>query len=258
MRITCLALAIILVLLTQPAAATQLAEETFTPSFPVYAGGGSGFSGSWTVGGFNAFAADYTARAKSLCYPRLEATGGSVSGSAFSSINGTVRNLALPLGAPGTTVYVSFLIQPRGTLNDGVFNGFFGLTLNGSLGNELFIGKPGAGAVEQYVIENRGGAGQVTSGVDVRTGKTTLLVVKVQFMVGPEVITLYTDPAVGRPEPASNVVKTDLDLGTVTRIGLYSTGAFAIDEIRIGTTFADVLPTQEGPQDEDFPGCSGN
>ena len=166
--------------------------------------------------------------------------------------------LAQLLGAPGSTVYVRFLVQPRGTLNDGVFNGFFGLTVNGSLGNELFIGKPGGGAVEQWVIENRGGAGQVTSGVDARTDKTTPLVVKIQFMAGPEVITLYTDPAVGRSEPASNVVKTDLDLGTVNRIGLYSTGAFAIDEIRIGTTFADVLPTQQDPQDEDFPGCSGN
>jgi len=255
MRIACLALAIALVCLTQPAAAVQLAEETFTPSFPVYANGGSGFSGAWTVGGFNAGAAGYTARAKSLCYPHLVTTGGSVSGDAFSSINGTVRNLAVVLGAPGTTVYVSFLIQPRGTLNDGVFNGFFGLTVNGSLGNELFIGKPGAGAVEQWVIENRGGAGQVTSGVDARTGKTTLLVVKIQFMAGPEVITLYTNPAVGRPEPASNVVKTDLDLGAVTRIGLYSTGAFTIDEIRIATTFDDALPSGSSSSDEDFPGC---
>jgi hypothetical protein len=257
MRIACLALAIVLVLLTQPAAAVQLAEENITPSVPVYANGGSGFNGAWTIGGFNAFVAGYTARAKSLCYPRLETTGGSVSGSAFPQINGTVRNLAQPLGAPGTTAYVSFLIQPRGTLNDGVFQGFFGLTVsNGTpFGNELFIGKPGGGATEQWVIEHRGGFGQVTSGVDVRIGKTTLLVVKIQFMAGPEIITLYVDPAVGRPEPGSNVVKTDLDLGVVTRIGLYSTGAFTIDEIRIGTTFADVLPSGDSSADEDFPGC---
>ena len=262
MRITCLAIAIALVLLSQPAAATQLAEESFTPSFPVYASGGSGFTGAWTVGGFNAFFAGYTARAKSLCYPRLQTTGGSVAGSAFPSINGTVRNLAQPLGAPGTTVYVSFLMQPRGTLNDGVFNGFFGLTLNGSAGNDLFIGKPGGGAVEQYVIENRGGAGQVTSGVNVRTGKTTLFVLKAQFMAGADVFTLYTNPAVGKPEPASNVVKTDVDLGTVSRIGIYSTGAFVIDEVRIGTTFADVVPARHGSHDDDddddFHGCSGD
>jgi hypothetical protein len=38
-------------------------------------------------------------------------------------------------------------------------------------------------------------------------------------------------------------VEADLDLGVISRIGIYSTGAFAIDEVRIGTTFAEVVPT---------------
>jgi len=105
MRIACLAVAITLLLLTQPAAAVQLAEETFTPSFPVYANGGSGFSGAWTVGGFNAGAAGYTARAKSLCYPHLVTTGGSVSGDAsFLSLLSLRSPLSLRPGdnvAPG-------------------------------------------------------------------------------------------------------------------------------------------------------------
>ena len=251
-----LALAALLTLAAvPPAMAAELAEDHFTLSFPIYANGGFGFSGAWTQGGFNAFASGYSQRAKSLCYPRLDAAGGSVSGDAFPSINGAVRNLAQPLGAPNTTAYVSFLIQPRGAINDGVFNGFFGLTLNGSLGNDLFIGKPGGGALDQYVIENRGGAAQVPSGLQVKSGKTVLLVLKAQFMAGNDVFTLYTNPSVGKPEPASNVVKTDVDLGTVSKIGIYSTGAFTIDEIRIGTTFADVLPVRDGAQDEDFPGC---
>ena len=250
-----LAAALLAIVLAAPAFAVQLAEENFTPAFPVYAGGGSGFSGAWTVGGFNAFAARYSERAKSLCYPRLEAAGGSVSGQAVQSINGTVRNLAIPLGATDTTAYVSFLIQPGGTLNDGIFGGFFGLTLNGSAGNDLFIGKPGGGALEQYVIENRGGAGQISSGVTAKVGQTTLFVLEAQFMAGNDVFTLYVNPAVGKPEPGSAIVKTDVDLGTVSRIGIYSTGAFTIDEIRIGTTLADVLPVRDGAQDEDFPGC---
>src|SRR3954462_7155462 len=152
---------LIVIFLGQPAVAAQLAEETFTPSFPIYANGGSGFSAPWTQGGFNAGASGYTARARSLCYPRLETSGGSVSGQAFPSINGAIRNLAQPLGADNTTAYVSVLLQPRGTLNDGIFSGFFGLPLNGALGNDLFIGKPGGGALEQYVVETRGGGGQV-------------------------------------------------------------------------------------------------
>ena len=127
-------------------------------------------------------------------------------------------------------------------------------TLNGSAGNDLFVGKPGGGALEHYVLETRGGAGQITSGTATVTGKTTLLVVNAQFMPGPDVFTLYTNPAAGRPT-VSNVVKTDLDLGVVSRIGIYSTGAFTIDEIRIGTTFADVVPVRDGALDGDFPGC---
>ncbi len=241
--------------LSQPVAAGQIAEDSFTPSFPIYANGGPGFGGPWRQGGFNAFASGYAARARSLCYPRLDVAGGSVSGEAFPSINGAIRDLAQPLGVTNTTVYVSFLLQPQGTLNDGVFNGFFGLTLNGSLGNDLFIGKPGGGALEEYVLEARGGAGQIASGTATVVGKTTLLVVKAQFMAGPDVFTLYTNPAAGRAEPTSNVVKTDLNLGAVPRIGIYSTGAFTIDEVRIGTTFADVVPVRDGALDGDFPGC---
>jgi len=50
-------------------------------------------------------------------------------------------------------------------------------------------------------------------------------------------------------------VKTDLSLGTVSRIGIYSTGAFTVDEIRIGTTYADVVPSGDHTPDPDFPGC---
>ena len=35
--------------------------------------------------------------------------------------------------------------------------------------------------------------------------------------------------------------KADLDLGLVPRIGVYSSGPFIIDEIKIGTTYADVV-----------------
>jgi hypothetical protein len=190
-----------------------------------------------------------------LCYRHLEVTGGSVSAEAFPVINGTIRNLAQSLGANNTTVYVSFLVQPRDTLNDGVFNGFFGLTLNGNLGSDLFIGKPGGGVLEQYVLERRGGAGQVPSGTSAVVGKTMLLVLKAEFLPENDVFTLYSDPTPGQPEPASNVVKTDLDLGTVSRIGIYSTGAFTIDEIRIGTTYADVVPSGGRTPDPEFPGC---
>ena len=244
-----------LVVLSRPARASQIAYDGFSPSFPVYAGGGTGFSGPWAQGGFNAFASGYVRSESSLCFARLQlpTSGGSISGGAFSAINGALRNLQQPLGQNNTTVYLSFLLEPQGSLNDGIFNGFFGLTLNGSLGNDLFIGKPGGGAEEEYVLEARGGSGQVPAGAATVVGRTALLVVKAEFLAGNDVFTLYVDPSRG-PEPNSGAMKTDLDLGVVSRAGIYSTGGFAVDEIRIGTRYADVVPANHGRHDDPH-GC---
>lgn len=236
-----IALAAALLIVSQPARASQIAYEGFGQSFPIYANGGNGFGSPWTQGGFNAFASGYTANEGSLSNPSLQAgTGGSVCGDAFSAINGAIRDLAQSLG-DGTTVYLSFLLQPQGTLNAGIFNGFFGVTLGNSL-QDLFIGKPGGGALDQYVLETRGGFGQAPSGTSTDVGQTAFLVVKAQFLTGNDLFTLYTNPKPGQPEPTSGTVKTDLDLGVVSRIGVYSSGAFCVDEIRIGTTYDDVVP----------------
>jgi hypothetical protein len=66
--------------------------------------------------------------------------------------------------------------------------------------------------------------------------------VKAQFLNGHDIFTLYVNPVPGDSEPTSGAVKSDLDLGVVSAVGIYSTGGFAVDEIRIGTTFADVTP----------------
>jgi hypothetical protein len=198
--------------------------------------------GPWRQGGFNVFAANYTASQGSLAFRRLRTTGGKVAGAAFQAISGATRPLGQPLGADNTTLYLSFLIRPLGTLDAGLFNGFFGVTLAGGPANELFVGKPGGGAVGEYVLEHRRGFGQVASGVPVVVGETAFLVVRADFLPGKDVFRLYVNPVPGEPEPTSGAVKTDLDLGAVTRLGIYSTGAFAIDEIRLGATYAEVTP----------------
>jgi hypothetical protein len=244
-----------LVVASPPVRASQIAQDGFGPSFPVYANSGTGFSGPWTQGGFNAFASGYVPMEDSLCFASLRTSGGSISGGAFSAINGAIRSLAHPLGQDNTTVYISFLLRPQGTLNNGLFGGFFGLTLNGSLGNDLFIGKPGGGAAEEYVLEARGGSGQVPSGTRAVVGRTALLVVRAEFLPGNDVFTLYANPKPGGAEPASSVTKTDLDLGVVSKVGIYSTGAFAVDEVRIGTTYADVVPANHDARHHDSHGC---
>jgi hypothetical protein len=249
-----IALAIALSIVVQ--AAAPLAYEGFSLTFPQY-NTGSGFSGAWQQGGFNVFASDYRASDTSLSSGALQTSGGRVSSPAFTSINGAVRSLAQTLGADNTTTYLSVLLRPEGTLNGGVFNGFFGVTLNGSLGNELFVGKPGAQATGEYVLENRGGFGQVSSGVPTVVGQTALLVVRADFLAGNDLFTLYVNPAPGAPEPAAGVNKSDLNLGSVSRLGIYSTGAFSVDEIRLGATYADVTPRLPFAGTAGAPNCHG-
>jgi len=236
-----IALTAALMFASLPTHASEVVYEGFGPSFPIYANGGIGFSGPWAQGGFNAFASGYTTNVVSLSYPSLRpGAAGSLSGGAFPAINGAIRYLEQSLG-DGTTVYMSFVLRPDGVLSDGIFNGFFGVTLNG-VSNDLFIGKPGGGALDQYVLETRGGIGQVPSGTSTYAGHAALLVVKAQFVSGNDVFTLYTNPKPGSTEPSSGTVKSDLDLGVVSKIGVYSSGAFTVDEIRIGTTYEDVVP----------------
>jgi hypothetical protein len=166
--------------------------------------------------------------------------------SAFTNaIAGLTRNLASPLGAAGQTKYVSVLLRPEGILNQGNSNGFLGLVLESPTEPEVFFGKPGGGAIGQYVVEDRGGTGQFASNTPAVVNQTALLVLKAQFTQQNDVFTLYVNPTPGGPEPASGVVKNDSNLGTVNGLTIYSTGAFSVDEIRVGDTFADVTPVPE-------------
>jgi len=229
----------VIVVLQGPAAADLTAYEPFRLSFPDYANGGTGFSGPWTGTGF-------TTRVKSLCSLKPTISeGGSVAGDAGGFGSFADRNLLFPLPVTGTT-YVSFLIQPLTVANPG---DFFGLFLF-----PLFIGKPGHGAIGNYVIETAGGTGQIASTTPVVVGTTALLVVKIQSQAGSNsVVTLYVDPIPGQSEPQAQFVKTDLGLGGASQIEIFGSAIF--DEIRIGTTFADVVPSGNHRPDEDFLGC---
>ncbi len=225
--------------------------------------GGLGLGQPWDPGGFNAQAAhNYKVHSGSLDYPDLKTTGGHVATGHQPAITGLTRPLGYIIGADGTRRYLSFLIRPDGELHAGAWNGFFGLSLMSSSdivyrrdsagtfasrmsdprGAELFVGKPGQGKTNTRVFENRGGENQVSSGAPIAAGQTTLLVVRMDFSAIGDTFTLHVNPAVGQPEPTNGVAKTDTNLGLVDKLVLYSTGAFAIDELRIGDTFDAVTP----------------
>jgi hypothetical protein len=204
--------------------------------------GGENFSGPWGSASVNA---NYDIGTGSLSYPGLSTTGNHVTTASHSSGIGSIgRRLIAPLGTSVTTQYVSFVVRPEGTLNEGQFNGFFGLRLETASGGDLFVGKPGSGAIDQFVVENVGGTLQHASGTTVEVGEEYLLVLRADFSAAGvnDLFTLYVNPTPGAAEPASGTIKNDFDFGIFNDVFLYATGAFSIDEIRVGPTYADVVP----------------
>jgi hypothetical protein len=209
-------------------------------------GGGFGFSTAWRPGGFNAsINTNFDVQNGSLSSGGLVTNGNRVSTNAVTAISGLTRDLATPLGVPGSTRYLSFLLRPEGQLHAGAFNGFLGVVLEQPGEPELYVGKPGGGAIDRYVLEDRGGGLQVASSTITEVGETVFLVLKAQFTAGNDQFTLYVNPTPGGPEPATGTVKNNSNVSTVAGLTLYSTGAFSIDELRLGETFADVTPVPE-------------
>jgi hypothetical protein len=209
--------------------------------------GGSGFSGPWRAGGFNAsIHNNFDVEHDNLSFAPLQQLGNAIRTPAVNAISGVTRDLAAPLGQTNSTVYLSFLIEPEGTLHGGAFNGFMGLTLESAGEPEFYVGKPGGGSINSWVMEERGGVNQIGSSTATTIGATALLVVKAEFStVGNDKFTLYVNPTPGDAAPATGVVKNNSSFGVFDGITIYSTGAMRIDEIRIGETFADVTPIPE-------------
>jgi hypothetical protein len=233
---------------TLPAVVPCYANEPFDYSPPgadlLGQNGGTGFAGPWLASGFNASIHDnYDIGEDSLHFQDLIVTGSRTESGPTNALAGLGRNLATPIpGTANATLYFSFLLRPEGTLGEGNSNGFFGCYLDGTGNSDLFVGKPGSAAAGEYVLENRGGASQVPSGVAPVVGETVLLVVRADLGPGPDVFTLHVNPDTCQPEPGSVTVKSDLDVGDVSALVIYSTGAFSIDELRMGSSFEDVVP----------------
>lgn len=215
------------------ATAALLAYDGFRISMPANGLSGTGFGGPWVNLGPVFEVGD-----PSLCYPGLQTTGFSLT---QGTVNATSIGRALPAatGAPGTTLYVSFLLEPQGASAGFTFSG---LLLRGTAG-VAFVGKPGAGATGHYVLETFGGFGQLASTVPAEIGTAALMVVKIQFNAGGDLITLFANPVPGAGEPGIGLTKADLQLGPLQSFDFVSLGMpFAFDELRLGTTYGDVVP----------------
>jgi hypothetical protein len=204
---------------------------------------GTGFVEPWSSGGFNARLFDLANMKPGVLQYSGLATRGSnhvevdAVPATRSGIAGLGRLLATNLAEPSATYYLSFLHRPDGEEE------YSAVVLGTGQGKELSVGK--SGSVRQYHVSQRGGQNRVYSRVEPVVGKTVFIVVKMEFKDGPDRFTLYMNPSPGKPEPPTAVVKDDLDLEDADSLFLYSRGAWSVDEIRLGTTWADVTPARQ-------------
>ncbi len=203
--------------------------------------GGFGFATPWFV---PTTALNARIAPNSLPHPLLRTAGNNAAAPLLSvGIGSLTRRLTQSLGTLGTTRYLSFLIRPDGTVGEGNFNGFFGLLLPTAVAPNLFLGKPGGGATNEWAIEDAGGTFQQASGVAVASGQVALLVARFDFENGNDRVSFFVNPDPGQPEPATpNAVRADRDLGKFQELTLNSAGAWSVDELRVGTTWESVTP----------------
>lgn len=206
------------------------------------ANGGMGFSLPWEPGGYNARLADnFRVLTNSIPGASVRTTGGCVTSAPTAAISGLQRYLEdglMPFPGGTSVWYLSILLRPSEPLGKGAFNGFFGLTLN----DEIFVGKPGDGALNEWVIEGRGGENQVSSRKRLAAGRTDLLVLRIDYS-RPRRVSLWVNPADRTTQPTRPDAIYEGLPPMIDRIGFYSTGGFMADELRVGRTFADVVPT---------------
>jgi hypothetical protein len=148
------------------------------------------------------------------------------------------------LGAAGTTVWLSFLIDP--TEADGTNALTCGVNLEGQAtngGTKLTIGDFGSAGAGYWGLNDPAyGGGSVASSVPITTGQTVFLVVEIQFVTGgSDVVNLWVNPALGKTTPATP--SATLSGHTIYPFGVMefkgnrvSTG----DELSVGTSWLSV------------------
>ena len=192
-------------------------------------GGGSfGFSAAWTGGSATA-----TVGTGSLV--GYNTVGNRASMAANALTTPLSRTLSSSLGVSAGTTYFSFLLRPEASVGTSSAE----LRLTGSAASAGFGLNSNSGA---YLIDQVGGTQSVT-GSTATVNTPVLLVLKAVFGAGAgaDTFSLFFNPLIGSTEGAANATKT-FDVGTVTALSIAGNLAFSVDEIKVGSAYADVVP----------------
>jgi hypothetical protein len=216
--------------------------------------GGTGFSSAWTAG---------TAQVQTpgLSYPLLNTAGNKVF---VSASNQTWRSLTSGMqGTDDSTLWISFIGQRTGVNNIRFFGvSFYGGDVGTSANERLTIGENSNNASDTWGAHFTSAAmGRIeVPGASVNT--QSLLLARIDFHAGAnDDFYMWVNRDLSQGEPAiatagaSSVGAFNLAFDRVSlRAGTLSGGNLAeafYDELRVGTTFADVAPVICGLGDAD-------
>ena len=230
---------------------SQTAYEGFSYTAGSLLNGQNGGTGAWNstwaeYTNFNGEKVNDTISATSLSYASgihtLLTSGGALSSTGITSDD--VRSFT----SGATVVYISFLMR-HDTVGSPVPQDYGGLTIDGTLGggSSYFVGDPGA---SDFISAGIAGsdASLVQSTTTLNLGSVVFLVARITInaMNNNDPLRLYINPVPGSSEASNTnfINKNGLDIGTaVTGVEFISgTNAnWTFDELRVGTTFEDVV-----------------
>jgi hypothetical protein len=144
------------------------------------------------------------------------------------------RAFALPTGS--SSYYVSFLLR-----DDAGVGSWAGLSF-GAYPYKVTVGSPLG--YYTFGLQTSEGLGSV-SNQPLVTGLTTLVVVKISKNAGAGIhYRLYLDPTIGAPEPSFPACSLNLPpvQSLPSALSIDNGTGFTTDEIRVGSTWASVLP----------------
>lgn len=204
--------------------------------------GGTGWTGTWMHDGGDLITG---VSGTGLVYPDLETVPGAAV-TELGGIDGMTRyGRSIGTFPAGTAaIYVSFLMR------DDAGQGGWGGLLFGVYPFAMWVGSP-PGAYSFGLMMSQG-LGDLSNAPLIQ-GETNLVVVKISKNAPGTGITyrLYLNPTVGAAEPSFPLAQ--FGLGPVnalpTALAIDNGGGFTTDEIRVGTTWASVLPAASCPTD---------
>ncbi|WP_445714734.1 T9SS type A sorting domain-containing protein [Flavobacterium sp.] len=200
-----------------------------------------------------------------LSYTGLTSNGNSVS---FDGVGIDCFSPITPTSAG--TIYYSFLLNVTTMAgatdaNGGYFAGFGETSTN--LGATLWTNRIDDASFNLGIEVRTANAASTTfDATAYQTGQTYFVVVGYAFNAATgsdDVVSLWVNPVVGDPEPAATITDTHAatDLGNISYFFLRQdsateTPSILIDELRIGSAWADVVPATAGLTDNNINGLT--